>query len=252
MTQGYKMTQILGLDLTNKDEAIVPVMGALYVKTPDALEILLRELREVGYSIDNLRESRDRRDRSVSIEKMEQSGWSLWFAKLDIRHGKCGSCDGLISTRGIQSHNHQCEICGAITYKKIVDGTIVRFAFLNDADNCHCTIAFKAHHWDDKEGYLYLHPWIDERGIGLRGGQARTYLDANASHWKLVNHGEHELIRIRYERTWNRNTATIEPYDISGHWFNHQIVNIWDEKEYREYDPKLPVRDTISIYESWH
>ena len=110
---------MLGLDITVVNDDIVTVTGSLYVKSREALERLFGELKSTGYKVESLRESDWRKRDGVTVEQMEQNGWSMWFAKLpDIRRGKCKSCDSLINTMGIQMHGHTCEECGEITYYK--------------------------------------------------------------------------------------------------------------------------------------
>lgn len=247
------MPTILGLNLTSTNDSVVEIGGDLYVKTPEALETLLRELRDVGYQIDNLRESTDRLEHNMSVAEMEARGLSLWFAKLDIRRGKCGSCGGIISIRGIRVHNHKCELCGAVTYQEIVDGSIVRFKFRSATSSHRTTIRLLAHHWDAEEGYLYLYPGTLLGGFNLTGHDAAAYMDAHKELWENVTVDGLELIKVRYIRgLQNDGSSAIEPYNISGSVYNHRIVNVWDGKEYDEFFSNLPVRDMISIYEAWH
>ena len=247
------MSTILGLNLTNQDDSIVVISGGLYVKTPAALETLLSELRGIGYEIDNLREEKHRLERGTSVETMEKQGWSLWFAKVDVRRGKCLSCNGIISTLGIQSHGHTCELCGAVTYAKIRDGSTVRFSFIprdGEESGGMADIKMKAKRWDAKEGYLYFYPEVLD-GLWLRGDRAKQYLDANKDKWEEVRERGRRLIRVKYPHSWDYEVSAINPSEIHGHYWNHRIVRVWQGKEYGEWGG-LPIPDMLSIYEAWH
>lgn len=237
---------------------VVSICG-LYAKTQEALDTLLTKLESIGYKVDNLRNSEHRQRDGVSVEKMEKNGWSLWFASLDVRRGKCGSCNGIISTQGIQSHGHKCELCGAVTYYHILNagesetGSNIRFSFINRDENIGMAdIKMKAHHWDTDEGYLYLYPEVMD-GLWLHGDRAQAYLDGNKDKWDWVTLGDgRQLIRVKYPHPWNYNESAINPSEIYGHHWNHKIVKIWDGKEYDEWSQDFPVPETISIYEAWH
>lgn len=255
------MATILGMDLTNKDDTVIPIMRDLYVKTPEALQTLLSELRSIGFQIDNLREDEHRKKNRVSVEMMERNGWSLWFAKLpDIRRGKCGSCNGLISNLGIQSHGHTCELCGAVTYYQIIDGTDIRFSFIDREGVGHgmADIRMKAQRWDTEAGYLYFHPQV-EGGLWLKDERAQKYFDT----WfeklprdviDMVEENGQQLCKVRYPHPWKYEVSAINPSDIRGHYSNYEIVKLWQGTEYAEFfgDQEFPLPETISIYEAWH
>lgn len=247
------MGKILGMNLTNEDDSVINVSGALHVKTPAALETLLRELKAIGYKIDNLRDDEHRKSNGVDIETMEKNGWSLWFAKLDVRRGKCNSCKGIISTLGIRSHGHTCELCGAVTYYDMIDGSTVRFSFIERERERGgmADITMKVKRWDTEEGHLYFYPDILE-GLWLKGDRAKQYFEEHKDKWEEVDENGEKLIRVAYPRPWNYDVSAINPSDINGHFWNHQIVRVWEGKEYPEYLGGFPLQDTISIYESWH
>lgn len=234
-------------------EGVIEVGGDLYVKTQAALEILFDELRKVGYQIDNLREADHRKQDNISVETMEKDGWSLWFAKIDVRRGKCKSCNGLIDTRGILSHGHRCELCGEVTYYHIVDGSTVRFSFIQKDENESgmADIAMKAKRWDTETGYLYFYPELFE-GLWLRGDQVKQYFEANKDKWEETIEEGQRLIRVKYPQPWDYDASAINPSDINGHYWNHKIVRVWDGKEYDEWLSDFPLRETINIYEAWH
>lgn len=246
---------MLGLKLTVENDDIVDIAGDVYVKNSKALKRFLRELRYHGYIIDDLRHDDYREKKGTSIEQMEKNGWSLWFAKLpNLRRGVCGSCGKLIDTRGIQSHGHKCEKCGEATYYELVEGSLITFVFNDDGERGMFSpqLKMKVHHWDTRENLLYLYPEALEGGLScVSGDAAQAYMNRNITQWNAVNVDGVDLITVRYPVKWNRTEASIEPYDIYGHKWNHKIVKIWKGKRYSEWD-RLPVPETISIYESWH
>ena len=246
---------MLGLNVTVRNEDVVNVMGDLYVKDRLALARLLFQLKRAGYQIDNLRRAEYRKRDGTSVRNMEKNGWSLWFAKLpNIRFGLCGSCNKLISVRGIQSHGHKCEKCGAVTYYKLVDGSTLRFVFNNDEERGPFSpqLNMKVKRWDTENGFLYLYYNFLDGGLStVTGEKALSYLDRNKDKWGIVKEDGVDLLKIKYTLDWNRETAVIEPYDTWGSESNHNIVKVWKAKQYDEWD-RLPVPETISIFESWH
>ncbi|HEU5114456.1 MAG TPA: hypothetical protein VFT82_01670 [Candidatus Paceibacterota bacterium] len=236
-----------------ENESVISVGGNLYVKNQAALDPLIAELNKVGYKVDNLRESEHRKERNVSVEDMEKNGWSMWYAHLDIRKGKCHSCKQHISTTAIQCHGHACEKCGAVTYYDIIDGTTIRFSFIQRTDDGRsmADITMVAQRWDTENGYLYLYPEVRD-GLFARGEGAKKYFEANKDKWTEVDEGGKKLIRIRYPNPWNYNVADINPSEIRGHYWNHEIVDVWEGKEYSEWASDFPLPKSFSIYETWH
>lgn len=230
-------------------EGVVTIGGDLYVKTPVTLKTLLQELRDTGYEVDDLRVSEHRKERGTTVETMEKGGWSLWFAHIDVKRGKCKSCGGLISMRGIQVHGHTCELCGAVTFLRITDGSKIRFSF-KDEEHSMVDISMKAKRWDTESGYLYLYPEVLD-DPWLRGEQAKCYFEKNSDKWEKVFENGQELVRVRYPEPYDYATTAIEVSDIYGHYWNHRIVRVWEGKEYGDYGD-FPVRESMSIFETWH
>lgn len=246
---------MLGLNLTVKNDDLIAVMGDIYVKTPNALKRLLAQLKKMGYEVDNLREDEYRKKKGTTVQVMEKNGWSLWLAKLpDLRFGVCDNCKKLISTSGIQSHGHKCEECGAVTYWELVDGSTIRFAFMDEERGMFSPeLNMKVKRWDTESGYLYLYPdALDRGGLSVvSGDNAQAYLDRNKDKWKYGSDGDGKLIVIKYDIQWNSKTAVINPHDHYGSQSHHKIIKIWKGKQYSEWG-RLPVPEMISIYESWH
>lgn len=232
---------------------VIAIGGDFYVKSPEALEALLAALHIIGYKVENLREADYRKRDGVSVKRMEKEGWSLWYGSLDNRSGKCNSCGGLIEVTGIQSHGHTCESCGAVTYYKIIDGSKIRFSFVqNENENYSMAdIKMKAKRWDAEAGYLYLYPEV-EGGLWLRDENALAYLEANSDKWEAVEEYGQRLIKVRYRNSCYLEDSVINPSDIHGHYWNHKIVLVWEGEEYDEWFSDFPVRKSMSIYEAWH
>ncbi len=248
------MQGILGLNITNKNEELVDIAGNIYVKTPRALKSLLRGLRNIGYEIKNLRKEKSSLS-DASVEHKEKNGWSLWYASLpDIRAGRCGSCGGLISVYGIHSHNHKCELCGATTYAEIRDGSTVRFCFIDEGNSGGMAdIKFRAKYWDSEAGHLYLYPTVLD-GNWRHGERALQYLEEHKDKWERVTRFGHPYIRITYKKygEYAEGERVIDMTDILDHYHNHRIVKIWKGVEVDDMFGKLPIPQSINIYESWH
>ena len=230
-------------------------MRDLYVKTPQALEALLAELRRVGYEIKDLRKDEFRADRGVPVSEMEEKGWSLWYASLpDIRHGKCKSCGSVISVAGVRFHGHKCEICGEVTYYDLVDGSTMKFVFLNNRERNFLSpkLKMRVKRWDVEQEDIYFYYEFLEGGLSVvTGNQATAYLNENKRLWQVIEEDGQKLLKVRYSLYWDRDTAAIEAYDSYGHYWNHSIVKIWDGKEYGELD-HLPIPESMNIFETWH
>lgn len=245
--------------ITINSNDVVWVGGDLYCKTPEALKIAFEQINGIGYEIDNLRDSDSPSRENVTVEQMEQEGWSLWYAHLtDIRKGKCKSCDSLISTVGIQMHGHQCEVCGEVTYLDIIDGSLVKFRFNRDNGEVFGPVLrMKAKRYDIEEGWLYLKKEFDEHGgfLVVSGEEAENYLALHADKWELVEENGEQLLKIRYvHRALLKEDGVdvIEMHEVSGHYWNHSIVKVWDGVEHSEYGSDFPLRESFGVYETWH
>ncbi len=237
------------------DEDVVWVSHNLYVKTPQALETVLTKLAEIGYNVKDGRKDEYSLERATP-EQMEQNGWSLWFASLDIRYAKCGSCSAYITALGCQVHGATCSECGAVIYRKFVDGSTMRFEFVSDDCGWFSPeLRLKVRRWDTDEGFLYFYTDFQESGLStVTGEKAENYMAQHTDKWELVNEDGLALFKIHYPLAtsgWITKDSVINPRDTWGDEQNHRIVKLWEGKEYSEYG-RLPVPDMISIYESWH
>lgn len=249
------MIIVQALNINSKDVALIG--NELYCRTPEALELTLVTLREIGYEV------KDQRLDGFSIQRgettpqeMEKNGWALWYASLDISQGKCGSCYEHISTRDIEMHGHRCEMCGDITYLQMTKGGRVRFRFITDgAPSIFPQLNMAVVYWDTDEGYLYLDPVpLAYAGLGVvYGKKALAYLDEHSDKWNLVNYEGKPTIAVRYAQNSNDcSDDVIELYDVVGTYSNFTIVKVWEGVEYPKYGKKLPIPESLDIYELWH
>lgn len=230
----------------------------LYIEQPDALMPVLDELRAIGYEVKDCRKDEDRERKSVPVEQQEQEGWYLWYAHLtDIRRGKCNSCQSYIATQGIQSHGHTCEVCGAITYLNIQDGSSVRFSFVGEHGYFPPELNMKAYRWDVEQADLYLYPEpLEHGGWGiLKGEKAQEYLMLHQDKWEQVELDGKPYLKVKYaDSPWTKDhegVDTIDVRDIYGHYWNHKIVRLWQGQEYSEWGD-FPLPESVIGYESWH
>ena len=238
------MSKFNDMNLPGFDNTIIMVAGSLYVKTEKAMAALVTRLSKIGYGI------KDVEDR-VNYK----------FATLsNIRKGKCGSCEELISVMGIASHGHKCEKCGEVTHWDIVDGTVVRFSFIQrDEERAGGMIDIKmtAKRWDTDAGYVYFRKQ-PEGGLWTNDESAQAYLEANSDKWEEVEEDGETLIKMRHTHPWDYKVCAFNPSEISDPWDgptklrNHSIVKVWDGEVYDEWSRDFPLPDSINIYGKWH
>ena len=266
----------------------IPQCG-LYAKSPEALEVLFALLEGLGYEVKDC--GKDERGRRPSRHIQEQQGWYLWHASLkddvSVQKGKCGSCGSYIDLRGIRTHKHACEVCGAYTYLDFERGSKIQFSFAEDMSHergMFSDIGMIIYDHDESIGSLLLHPEpVDEKGFGkLNREKAKKVLEANSKQYRRIparlpkgvrkhirrlkaegRHSEAEDIKLKFGRRYGVPVIAI-PYDpcsgrvgvisttsLSGGRSNHRIVKLYKDKEYGEWD-SLPLPESYSIYEAWH
>lgn len=239
------------------------VAGDLYCKTPEALEIALETLRTTGYTVTDQRiDGYSIKEGRTTPEQMEQNGWSLWYARLeDIDRGKCKSCQSYISRQGIRMHGHTCEACGEVTFYEMVEGSTISFRFVSTEHGWFDPyLRMTVKRWDTDGGWLYLRREIEPAGWAMMTPeQAEVYLDEHCDKWELVDEDGQQLIKLRFHMRHFGDPVddqtVIEPRDIFGHHINYDEVKVWEGKEYSQYafgDKRLPISESISVYESWH
>lgn len=243
-------------DLTTVE---IPQCG-LYAKSPEALAKLFKELGEMGYEIKDC--SKGEIDHRPPRSVQEKEGWYLWYASLREvvceRKGKCDSCGSYIDVRGIQTHKHKCEKCGAYTYLQYVDGSVVRFKFLNDENGKGAfepTLQMKVFDYDDELGCLLVYPTpLNGNNFNdWNADNAMKVLERNKSKFKHVERNGKNFLAIHYNpySIYIELDAVISMYDSHGHKWNHKIVKLYKGQEFSEWD-KLPVPESYAIYEAWH
>lgn len=230
------------MNLAGFGDTVIMVAGSLFVKTETAMQQLIGELEMIGYEV-----------------KKSEHGANNWFASLsDIRKGKCGSCGELISVQGIQSHGHQCEKCGEVTFWKIIDGTTIRFSFIERDESKESPmmvdLKMTAKRWDTDAGYVYFYSSI-EGGLWTNKERAQAYFDANSDKWEEVDEDGEKLIKMRYTQPWDYEICAFNPSDISGPYGktrNHSIVKVWKGEVYDDWSQNFPLPDMINMYGKWH
>jgi hypothetical protein len=231
------------MNLPGFEDTVIMVAGSLYIKTEEAMAALVTRLSEIGYDI------KDVEDRE-----------NYKFATLsNIRKGKCGSCNELISVMGVASHGHKCEKCGEVTQWDIINGTVVRFSFIQRDEEQFGMIDIKmtAKRWDTDAGYVYFHKQ-SEGGLWTNDERAQAYLQANSDKWEEVEEGGEMLIKMRHTHPWDHKVCAFNPSEINGPWdgpiklCNHTIVKVWDGEVYDEWSKDFPLSDSINIYGKWH
>ncbi len=137
-----------------------------------------------------------------------------------------------------------------MTYEEIVDGATVRFSFIPRHEDDACMeLLMKAKRWDTEFNALYLYPEIlDNPWMGA--AVAQGYLQSHADKWQRVEEDGQQLIRVRRSLSHDRGCNDIAFNDIRGSRRNYRIVQVWEGKEYGEFD-KTPFPTSLSIYEAW-
>lgn len=251
------------MTITVPSDDVICTTNSLYCKTPAALQIALDALRSIGYTIEDLRDPNNgyssHTDRGIITEQMEQNGCPLWHAHFeDIRYGKCGSCNAYISTHGISMHGHTCEVCKAVTYLELTEGSIIEFTFRGtDEGPFSPRLKMTVKRWDAQDGWLYL-----KREPAFVNAtdpeEAEAYLTQHADQWEALEEDGQPLIKLRYHL--HRTMEPINPKtvisvkDTWGPYRNYKIVNLWKGMEYDELGcsgKKLTIPESINIYETW-
>lgn len=245
-----------------KDVVSIPGIG-LYAKTSEALERLFAFLKARGYEIEDTSISKGEPGSigyRPSREVLEKKGSSLWYARLRddvvVRRGKCRSCGSYIDTRGIQSHKHKCEKCGAYTYLDFDLGSIIRFSFISREDGrLGANVTMKVYGYDEEQKLLLLFPDpLDGKGyFDCTKKEALKVLEENKDKWFKTRRNGVIYIAVHH----NPYTGFKEPedvisvYEIHGRYHNYSIIKLYEGKEYGDYE-SLPVPESYSIWEAWH
>ncbi len=223
----------------------------LYCKTPEALEVALATLRDIGYIVD---------DKKADGEEHERTSW---YAHLDVDRIRCKSCKQFIEQRGVAATGHVCELCGEITYIELGAGSIVSIEFAQHEDERGMfspEITLEVASWDYENGLLYLEsePLQGNRFSSVTGEKAQAYLAKHASEWQYVELEGHKVIQLQYWPSHKRYADEQFKNLISvGHngpplRRNYSEVKVWEGKEYEGPFGRLPIPDSITVYETWH
>lgn len=238
---------LLGIDDT------IFITSTVYAKTQDAFEALEERAVAAGYT------------KNPHGDKKEGAPF---FSLEDIRMAACGSCDEVISCRGVRAHNHKCECCGEPTYLDYVEGGAIRFRFMNDRQYIGNPITFKIFEYreqEDGENELVLHadPLIenysdDAKNVHVRIGwgdvnsrdEAQNVLDEARDLYRRekIKAGDQEIdtIVVRHHGPMLRENSVINTYETYGRVNNHRIIKIFDGQKYSEWDA-LPIPESFTL-----
>ncbi|MBI4414641.1 MAG: hypothetical protein HY566_00190 [Candidatus Kerfeldbacteria bacterium] len=227
----------------------IPNIG-LYVKTPEAFEALKAVLTKGGY---------DLKDGSKDADHPVPHYWSAHLRKdVLVLSGMCGSCKGYIKVDGIRQHGHQCELCGAVTFRKFVDGTIIEFDFLKERERrgSSPSLRMRVKRYDAarKELWLYAQPEDGNDFNNWSAEKAKIVLERNRENYRNLENDGGQWIVIGYDAfsPYIESDAVISMMEIRGSEYNHRVVKLYDGKEYDDMAWGLPVPESYAIYEAWH
>ncbi|MBU1970306.1 hypothetical protein KJ605_00805, partial [Patescibacteria group bacterium] len=151
---------------------------------------------------------------------------------------------------------HRCEVCGNVTYRHIVKGSRVRFAFRDEIEQQSMfspQLAMTVYRYDPERGYIYFEEGFHEGGFCTVVNQrASEYMKHHRGKWQKVTAWGKNLIRVRYHPRFDNDLRDmVFVYDVYKHAWGAKIVRLWNGREYSEWD-RLPVPESISIHETWH
>ena len=262
------MKTIEGPKKIQDHEDIVFMTGDAYCLSAEGLKHLLSELHRLGYDVKDLTTEEERnnsigRHRVYTPEEMRENNHSIYYASLHLSNAKCGSCGKLSTITGSRVHGHKCPHCGEVMYYEMVDGSLFRFRFRDEEYRMiEKQPVLKVKSWDIETGELLLYRDKDARlyGLTVEGDESpEEILEKNKNAWEPVTIDGERFIKVIYDRYPHlfgreQRLEGVECMDIHGHYFNSSQVQVWDGKEYSEFDFKkeIPVPVSLSIYEAWH
>lgn len=225
----------------------IPQCG-MYVKTKEALPVLLQQLEADGYELKDYRSS----------GKPKPKHYRFMSLRDDVceRKGKCRSCNSYIDVRGIQTHKHKCEKRGAYTFIEYDGGTVVRFFWVSrDEDRgFEPAMKMKVFDYDDDLRCLLLYP-EPENGNNFNdwsAENAKKSLERHKDEYKVIEREGRSFIAIPYDAhsPYLTETSVINMAEVHGKTWNYKIVKLYKGKEYSEFD-RLPLSESCSIYDAW-
>lgn len=246
-------------------ENTVLIMNHIYPKTRSAYLQTLEGLQDGGYSIPD----------HAKIKAGEDEKEALFFTLGDIGAAECGSCDSVISSRGVKVHNHPCECCGqptCVTYRK---GGAIRFRFIGaDGRYVGNDISFRIYGYNEHEEgdwndlLLYAAPLLKDYTepttgrslrIGLMGvdseAEAQNLLE-EAARQKLYRRSlvidpetgqDVPVIILKHHKSRLLQKGSVfDTAELVGGIDNHRLIKIWNGRKYGDWD-KLPVPETLHL-----
>jgi hypothetical protein len=245
--------------------------GKLYVKSPESLPVLLEHLAKVGYEVKDISSEKNGSSEKPSREVQEKDGWLLWYGSLTDRiletKAECGSCKSLISFRGVETHEHECEDCGDYTFVAYSNGGKIRFYIVDDNDREFRDFTLVIHSFDkDKKQmnfYANLSDCKEENKRIRRSFMSRSMESSYSVLPEAVKRfpetftiGEIDGVKVvsvshNHESPYIQEHS-INPCETIGEKRNYRQFKLFKGKKFREFLDQLPIPDGVQIYEAWH
>lgn len=222
---------------------------AVMVKSPEAMDLFLADLRNKGY------------EDKTYVEKGEKRRPNYFYMSLRddvlVDKGVCNSCNSYISRNGIKMHKHKCEVCGEFTYLEFVDGTTVRFYWQDDIGSSafEPSMKMKVKDYDDENRCLILYAKPMD-GNNFNDWNLKNALKSLRKHrpsYSFVKIEGKTYISIPYEVHYGKRTGPqlINMADSHGHVVNHRMVKLFQGKEYGEWFDPIPIPENYTVKGAW-
>lgn len=243
----------LGAPLVWENPDVITVNDNLYCKTTEALGEVVDRLGAFGYAVSDRYADPDALEQH-SAEYMHEHRFARYYASLDVERIKCDNCKKYIKRRGVASHGHRCEFCGAITYREMVRGDDVTFSFIAEG-NDHVF-------WPPKlrmtiRRYDGTHLWLEPTPVendndfdGLSVEKALAELEKHSDKWIYDTIKGKKYIKIVEPPSFSRSAVRV--IEIKQNWPKryYSEVSVWQGREFGRYDRNFPVPMSLHIYDA--
>ncbi len=240
----------------------VHITSTVFAKTEAAFEAAVKAAQAHNYD--------------DKITKPEERDKGVYFSLRESHAAECGSCEGIISPRGVRAHGHKCEHCGDATYVEYTRDGAISLQFLKDLERVgRTTLSFRIFGYRENEGKPnelllfpepvlgdYAPPRHPKRGWnGLRQGlfavrdheEARMILEEARDLYStetIVDPASGKEIKIMVIKDHTPHMVTaqavFEAHDIVGQFHNHTSIKVYGGKKYDEFSP-LPIPDNFQL-----
>lgn len=235
-----------------------------FAKTEKAFEAAREKLLSLGYAIpDHAQES-------------AKEGQDFEFYSLqDISAAECGSCDSVISSRGVAAHNHKCECCGTPTCLDYVEDGAIRFRFIGKDEYIGNPITFKIIEfrepeegdWNElvvhaapildryenpaKNVYVSISPFdvnseAEAQDILSRAGKEGLYKRS-----LIIDPASGEDIPVLILKSHKSRLlvqgSTFNTHEIYGRTTNYRMVKIYNGQKFSEWDKSFPLPQSLHL-----